>query len=503
MIALEKTWCPSGEFLSESDKFKVDPKSAMKPCGCGVKIDLDNIVYPTLEQVKKISDGYLKNLGIRCDSFRIEGRFKKIHRRFFHPNNIEKFEREVTELLKNPDIALVVELFSSPYNQYREFTQLSDHFRKTQIIKHQAMKNILEDKRTGAPLHFAKGHSIQGGLDFFMLDFIEVEPVKGVFTYFNNDTIVTGDSVLHPHSPASIFIALNNALNDILLSGADKNVKLFPVYDGTEDAIVEFKKGFDLYKNYLAQRQIQVELIDQGPLNQGGHFVGATVLGESDYQSPQFSDLRAGDEIILTHHLGDLALLSQHRSSYFKEEDISESLKEKRESILQKMMSPHFYLCQIIKKFLPLTGETFDSNKHISFASDVSGPGLSVLEEAAMASGVDLLIEEFTLHSPEVLNYSRKNYTTSTNGPWLIAGKSEVMARVLSELQKAGVHEVQRVGRVMKTSASPCVHVKEELRRRYAGYKHDLFFPKIAVKTSEGEKLLECPLFKKVQFVED
>ena len=223
----------SGWILTENTidlfqkKFYVSPGVPLRACGCGAKIDLDQIIYPTLEFLNsKYNNLTTNDLVKRRDCYFIKKKVKSITRKVFSSDLIS-FEQEIVDLCRNKKIDVMIELYSSAFNLYREFDQLKKQFQDVQEAKISALTNIkheMSKENIDFNLNVAKGHSIQGEVDFIMMDFFEFGETSEGNILINNDTIITGDSVLEPHSLISIFIAFNNSLNDLLIYGGYNNI---------------------------------------------------------------------------------------------------------------------------------------------------------------------------------------------------------------------------------------------------------------------------------------
>jgi len=498
-------WTPALESISSAERgFEVNRRTPLKACGCGVKIDLDEIVYPTLNNLKAwFPDTLIESVGRRVDSFAMAGSFDFLERlQFDPPMKWETFESQAERVLRERNPDLVVELFSSPFNFYREFDQLYYHYSSRQKEKYRHFLRAIEQSTKGrdaSRLQFGKGHSIQGEKDFFVLDFIGVRPNPKEFLICNNDTIITGDSVLKTSCAINIFIAFNNALNDILLGAATARIQVYPVYDGAPEDIENFKSAFQLYESFVRTRGIDLTVVDRGPLNVGAHLIGATVVGHSDRSPPHIGGMFEGQDLILTHLLGDLCLLSVHREK-FVEGNVDPELSRTRNEIIQKMATPHFLLAQILAEFLPAAGEGFRPERHVTFASDVSGPGLSVLDDAVAQGGVDIFIDALNFHDELLINHPRKNYTSSTNGPWLLSAAPEVARRLLGRLRGCGFNESHKIGRVLNKSSSPKVFVDQKILDYYSldRFSNDIFNPRVSVQTQLGPLSIHSPLFRRI-----
>lgn len=483
----------------ESDNM-VDKSKNLRACGCGVKIDLDQIVYPVLDQIhEKFHNVFKEAVNERRDSFVYPGSFKSLVR--IVSKDIEDYKAKMNSAFSSKAPEAVLELFSSRYNLYREHDKLHEDFESRQNEKYSALTEIFDEQSIKKEsIQFAKGHSIQGEVDFILNDLVSFEQRDDLYTLSNNDTIITGDSVLEPHSPVSVFISINNALNDLFIHGGFHNIKIFPVYDGSADQVLKFKTAFALYQDYYQKNNVKIEIVDQGPLNMGAHLIGATAIAETRNTPPSFHGLRPGQRIMLTHQLGDLAILSVYRT-VFKNNQEDEKYKTARQTVLRKLMRSHYDMSQVVSKYLPFCTEEYDPKKHVSFVSDVSGPGLSVLEEAAKNSGLSIKIDHLELITEDILNHARKNYTTSTNGPWLLVGEEDVLKKIDRELRSLGLNEAHFIGETLEKGNSPTVYISKKLLTDYSAphYKFNLFYPEITVKTATGDKNIKCPLFKNVK----
>lgn len=500
MISTKSNWNIENSFFEKLiNEFNVDPKKPLRACGCGVKIDLDQIVYPALEEIAQKNNSIFKNqINKRRDSFSYRGKFKSLHR--ICSKNLDEFEKKLVQATENIAFNAVIELFSSGFNYYRNFEKLKDDFTEKQHTKSLIWEKIRDSKKIDfSNIYFAKGHSIQGETNFILNDLISFEDDPNLLTLVNNDTIITGDSVLEPHSVISVFISINNALNDLFIHGANQNIKIFPVYDGFTEHVLGFKKAFKLYQDYYLEKGVVIEIIDEGPLEIGAHLIGATVIAESLSQQPQYDQIPVGHKILITDSLGDLAILSINRKNYI-DNSIDSEISNTRKNILQKLMRSHFDMAEIIQKYLPRLNEKFNDNKHVSFVSDISGPGLSVLEEAAQESNVSIYVEDIKIINDEILNHPRKNYTTSTNGPWIISGKLELLESIKNDLKNIGIQSYFQLGETIPGDQSGNILVSAKLYHNYHGtFKFDLFNPSVRVQFGNEERNIICPLFKKIK----
>ncbi len=481
----------------------VDKSLPLKACGCGVKIDLDQIVYPTISEITNLFPS-IKSLeiGKRFDAFYTKGKVISLNRFFIDFKNLGKITEIINIPLSNNQETFIVELFSSSFNQYREFDKLKDQFIDIQNKKYSHIDQLLNKTKLENKIKFAKGHSIQGEQDFIMLDLITIEKDSDKYTLINNDTIITGDSILKPSSIISVFIALNNALNDLFLCGGNQDITIYPVYDGTTEEIKIFKEQLNEYHAFYKARGVEIKIVDLGPINKQTGMIGATVTATSQHVPPNYHSIAEDDLILLTHNIGDLATLAVNRKNFIANiEDLT--IENARLEVIKKLCTPHFSMSEIIKNYLPKLNEPFDSEKHISFSGDISGPGLSILEELSLISGYDIKINQLNILHDFILSINRKNYSTSTNGPWAICGKPQVINKILLDFQSMGLKEAHLIGKIGKKNQSPKILISKELYNSLenTAKPNSFFHSKIKVSTQDGEHWLNTPLFNNIKIV--
>jgi selenophosphate synthase len=295
---------------------------------------------------------------------------------------------------------------------------------------------------------FGKGHSIRAGGDFIMLDFVKLDKQKSINSAYNHDSIITADSILTHTSLTSVFVSINNALNDLFSNGVFENITIYPTYDGTVEEISELRKNLQSFLEFYRTRGVDIKLIDLGPLNLNLKIIGASVTGTTDKLNRRFSGLTSGNEILLTKHLGDLSFLSLYRSYYFNNNE-KQSLSKQRVAVLQEMTTSNYLVGKLLNSYMPKIDDTYDPKKHISFSSDISGPGVDVLFEAAEISHVDLDLVDPIFLFPVSLYFSRKNHTSSTNGPIAISAGPNVISHIETNLRALGFEKMWKIGKVI------------------------------------------------------
>ncbi|MCB0420194.1 MAG: hypothetical protein KDD61_04315 [Bdellovibrionales bacterium] len=430
-------------------------QSKLPPCGCGVKLDLINVVYPTLSQIPQ--GQYFKMRPIRIDAFVGEGEYNWLDRVLVDLHDFKRMDSKVVKLFSEKSPSALVELYSSKFSSIGQLQECAEQFSQVTSNKLKFFESVLSrTTKMQNSFEFGKGHSISGGHDFILLDFLaKANGPSSVKTVANNDTIITADSLLTHFSQITVFTAINNALNDLFIYGISDELKIYPVYDGSEDEVLAIQSSLKKYQEQFQKNLVNIQIFDKGPLNLGVRLVGATVLGRTSKRVPELSQLQVGHEIIATRPIGDLALLSHFKEKFLKIQTLSEADQAERLNVLKFLSTPNIEAAKVIRQYLPDSDEAFDELKHIFVSTDISGPGLQVLEDAAKLSKVTVNITGLNFIDSKCFQSFRPNYTSSTNGPMLISAKRSVLEAVIRDLNSIGMMDTWKVGEVVERSVSP------------------------------------------------
>jgi len=447
-----KDWTISLEELKKFEKdYTVSPSSKIVPCGCGVKVDLNDIVYPTIQSFSKNNSLYNNE---RLDAFFATGELESIQRIVIPLNsNASQIQNAAKEIFNyRPDILL--ELMTVDFESVESDVDKKKKFELIYKLKCDLLDQVrshYSQNQIPYAVQFGKGHSIRAGGDFIMFDLVKMQPNKklGVYSAFNHDTIITADSVLKHSSLITTFVSFNNALNDLFSNGVYQKLEIFPVYDGNDEEVSNIQNNMNYFIQFYQKRGVEIKLHDKGPLNKGLRMIGATVVGQSNKMKRKFDQLCKGDQLILTKHLGDLAYLNLFRKNYFGSK-VSVNTDENRYLVLQQMTISNYLIAKVINQYLPSSTDEFDSNSHISFSSDISGPGVDVIFEAAQMSQIKLKMNAPIFLFPQSLYHFRKNHTSSTNGPLVIAGSESVIQKIKSDLARLGFDRLWEIANVEK-----------------------------------------------------
>ncbi len=424
--------------------------------GCAVKVNLRETVYPALSEIEPIvragtplrlqprDDAYIFDtdgtIRVQRGCYPVDdllaGRSDRVRR------DVQRFQPDGAVLLVSLGVRPSCELFRNCMLAYLEAAGSAGH-----------------------AFTVGKGHTVQlsraSGEQFVLADYVRGGhgALSGVA---NNDTI----SAIHPALPhshwISVFVALNNALNDLLLSGVTQNLTFYPSYDArTPEEVRRLRDAFARYQERF--RELDVRIVDEGPLGFGIEAVGATITGTSDREIPRNGNLIEGQMLIATRPAGDLALLALHLAREGLESEVFD-LEALRVQVLQEMLVPNVEAARIIASYLPPKGQPFDPSRHLTATHDMSGPGILAFEELAQDSGHDVYLHHLILHHPCLAEVQTSNPTSGTNGAILIAAHEEVAYQIWLDLEQTG-HRPWVVGRVLAPSEHPAVELREELKQ--------------------------------------
>lgn len=481
-------WVPSRVEVERLCVEGAIPEGAeIKPCGCGVKLDLGEVVYPVLEEL-----GALQGFGARCDAARVDARLAFSSRIVAPAGQADPLGGRAAELPRSGALAGLVSLtpqfYEDPEGARRRFKAIAEGTRGL----------LARAAAGGREILFGKAHSIEAGGDFLLFDVFAATPERGLRTHLNNDTIITADSMLRTDSRISVVTAIHNALNDLFVCGAIDEIEVFPVVDGADESCRSILADMEALAEGLRRRGVKLTLHALDPVGMKTDLVGATVIGTTRNDSSTFRSLRPGDEILVTRRLGDLSILALHRSLVLEGRPVPPKVRDLRVEVLRRFMTSQYPLGRLVRNYMPELGGTWDSARHLSFVTDLSGPGLSALDEAARLSGVDVMIERLEFIDAALLGHYRRNHTSSTNGPLLITGGSEVMRGIARDLQAMGLSEAWRLGKVVGRSAEPTIWLDPALRafQNEEDPSLDLFSPE--VEFAGGKRRI--PIFKRMRF---
>lgn len=414
--------------------------------GCSVKIDLYDVLYPALLMLKDQVKTLNLVIAPREDAAIIPGRSAELRRYFLDVENPYIPLEEIEGFA--PSLAVVL------VQLYMAKAASADRFAEYAAKLYRAL---------GSSRHrvwLGKGHSIvstKPGAEFYMVDFLKTDPGEG-YILANNDTIQVIDPSEDFDSPLQIAAAVNNALNDLYVKGAYKDIHIAPVYDAPPAYYQGVEKRMLEYASSLGV------LVKTPQPNRGYLLLGATAYAYLDREPPTYYEkIDENYLVIVTRPFGELALFTTYVAIHTDEQlykDFQtkvmkmEEFEAAKKKVLELMATPNVDVARVIYEHLPEIGEKFDPERHIAATIDISGPGIFVFKEVAEKAGVDVELFDIPLLSPEVSAYAAENHimpdaTAGTNGAIAIFLHKRLVDVVLDKLAKIPHLSPKAVGRVL------------------------------------------------------
>ncbi len=423
--------------------------------GCAAKVDLVATVYPALVELKE----YLKKTRIKLQPrddvylFETDGDIRLERGRYPIADLLAGQTSAVTEDVKRHRPQGIVVLTNFLPMPSRE------KLRQAFFAFYEAAA------RADHPFTVGKGHTIQIAKEpegeYFIVDYVRSSGTR-LYGVANNDTISNIDPNLVPSSWVSVFVALNNALNDIFLSGVYKNVRVHPTVDARDpEDVPNLRDSLKRYQDRFGE--MGIEMVDCPPLEFRTKSTGATVLGTTDREVPVNQRLLEGQVLLATRPVGDLAPLTDMLIKQALDEDVAD-LQEMRVSVLSQMLTPNVEAAKIIANRLPMKGRPFDPARHITVCRDMTGPGILAVEELAQDSGTDIYVDDIRMHDDRLADVEMPNPTSGTNGAIILAVMPGPAKEVFRDLQDAG-YDPWVIGQVKGKSAEPTIRVNEALKK--------------------------------------
>ncbi|HLG42295.1 MAG TPA: SelD-related putative sulfur metabolism protein [Planctomycetota bacterium] len=450
-------WKPAREDILRELKTGQKPQE-MICLGCAAKVELVSTVYPVLREVSRwLREKTRIRLQPRDDVYHFEtdGSIHVQRGRYKISDLVEGRAEAVARDIQSykPDGIVVLANFT-PMNP----TVGRDKMKRALMGYYEAAA------RTNHPFTVGKGHTIQiaksEDQEYMIVDYFKSSGSKlnGVA---NNDTISIIDPNLQYASWISVFVALNNALNDLFLCGVYKNLKVHPTFDARDPSdVAPIREALKRYGDRLAP--CGIEIVDKEPLGFGTKSMGATVFGTTEREIPINQRLATGQWLIATRPVGDLAPLTEFLIQQVLEEDVGH-LETLRMKVLETMLTPNIEAARIIESYLPRKGEAFNVDKHVTTARDMTGPGILAVEELAEDSGMKIYLDDIKLHDELVAGVDMPNPTSGTNGAIIIAAQPDVARSVTRELKEAG-YSPWLMGRV-EEKGDPKILINDKLQR--------------------------------------
>lgn len=423
--------------------------------GCAAKADLVRVVYPALARLRRDLRGRTPlKFQPRDDVyvFETDGRVR-VDRRTYGVGDLLAGKAPVADDVRRiapQGLILLASLTALPKEE--------DFYR--------AMRSFLEAaSAANVPFTVGKGHTVQISKTpeqrFVLADFLSFGPGT-LYGVANNDTISHIDPNLAHASWITVFVALNNALNDLFLNGVWRGIEVHPTYDSRDPA--DGPRIRDAFRRFADRfGALDLRISDRDPIGYGVKAIGATLVGTSDRELPLNANLEEGQVILATRPIGDLAPLTEFLIRQASGEDTS-GVEALRRRVLREMLVPNVEAAKVISAYLPPKGSPLDAGRHVTAARDMSGPGILALEELSEDSGVDIYLHDVVFHEDALAEVPMDNVTSGTNGAILLAAAEGLHARVAADLRSAG-YRPWVAGAVGRRSDAPAIEVSEGLRR--------------------------------------
>ncbi len=455
MTALLDRWrVPAGELRAELARGR--KPGEMVCLGCAAKVELVQTVYPVLEELARwLREKTKISLQPRDDVylFPTDGEIELTRGRYAVSDLAAGRTAQVTEDVKRARPTGLVALANfTPFPS-------RDKLKKAFFNFYEAAD------RAGVPFVVGKGHTIQIAKsereEYFVADYVRSSG-SSLWGVANNDTISSIDPNLEYASWVSLFVAMNNALNDIFLSGVTRGIRIYPTVDARDPAdLPAIAAAMAKYRAFVAP--LGIEIVEQPPLGFGTKSMGTTVVGVTDREVPINQRLQPGQILIATRPVGDLAPLTEILIRQSLDEDTSD-LQELRERVLTEMLTPNVEAAKLIARHLPAKGEPFDRARHVLSCRDMTGPGILAVEELAQDSGNDVYVHDIALHDERIASVDMPNPTSGTNGAIIIGADEAVARRLHAELREIG-YRPWVIGRVERASREPRILINRALAR--------------------------------------
>ncbi|MEM4522986.1 MAG: hypothetical protein QW738_07235, partial [Nitrososphaeria archaeon] len=217
----------------ESDVFEKYNNVGVNPlelaCGCAVKVDLYDVVYPAIGELRNKFRGSGLEFSPRNDAEIVRAKeIIEIHRRIYALGDKANVDPEDVRRI---DPVTCVALFQV-FQQYA-----NDHSRFMKLVE-PVYSGIVE---SGVRFRFGKGHSIITTSPYesiAIFDFISLKGRDlGKFLVVNNDTINIIDPTAGIDDRRQVIGAICNALNDLFVLGVCDEIQIAPLIGFSESDV--------------------------------------------------------------------------------------------------------------------------------------------------------------------------------------------------------------------------------------------------------------------------
>jgi selenophosphate synthase len=450
--------------------------------GCAVKVDLLRVVYPAIRQARP----ELERKGLKiapredADIFPRPSEGVELHRRIYSLGPETNADpRDVAKIGPSRAIVLV--------QVYQRYADNPVSFLEKVLPVYEKIAE------SGAEIYMGKGHSIVTPFpndEFMLVDYIR--PLGGRtegYTVANNDTIHIIDPTRPPIDYKQVAGGIGNALNDLFVLGAHKNIRIALTVNAPSDEVREsLISNAEKYAKSIGAEILDVPLPDKGRL-----LIGATVLADTDKHPPVFYDrARPGMKLVATRPFGELAPINLYLAVVVDEEFARilegeglglDELEKAKEEAVDYIAMPNKKAAEVISKYLPESREDYRDGEHIVATTDVTGPGVYVVRELAEQMRARIRLHSIPLLFPDHARIAASylilpNATAGTNGGYIIVSPEELVEDIVKDLKAAGYNPVV-FGEIVETGEPEVLapetiteYVKdEEVLRKLTIYK--------------------------------
>lgn len=393
-------------------------------CGCTGKLSLDDVVHPARRRVARVLSGSRLRLAGALDAALLPAT-ADLTRRTGTPDAVSAGEGDRTAWL------LHAALVSPSLRDPDEFAaMLRDGYR-----------------RAAGPGRcvVGKGHTVQVSGASEPRQWVESLEPRGAarpgYVAANVD-LVHGFPGLDAEQGARV--AALHALNDCYALGGVDDLAVRPVVatPADDEPAADAVRGW--YERALPGATVlgPARLAHDGT----GWLFGATATASVARRPPvRFDRVEPGDEVLLHRPLGGLALYVHA---------LEASGEAVRDRALDALAADHRPVAARLCEFLPAVGEAFDADRHVSVATDISGPGVRGLAAVADRAGVGVRLTDLPfLDGPAVRRlrdrWTLPDATVETNGPLALVGRPGVLDALADRLADLPGADPRRVGRVV------------------------------------------------------
>jgi selenophosphate synthase len=302
---------------------------------------------------------------------------------------------------------------------------------------------------------------------FAMFDYIHIHrgdkighmPAVTSVTQISDVTKAPDDDI---HSNIAMTSSID--LLNLLGCGIPASFKLFPIYDGPSEEILDrIRSNLDAFTS-----RYNLAMEDYSSLKVGKLFYGTSAMANTTKDLPtKYEQIQEGMEIIITNNFGGLPSLSLYMLAQMQSENVTKyeqngiafsNITQAKDEAIKNLSEPHFALGKIIAKYCPDFEATFDNQAHITAVYPVGMRGVFALGSLAEIANAQLTITAIPIKNEEIAKFATRellveNATASLNGCHLIVATRDIASQIMEELKKHNFSP-ERIGFVAKKGSA-------------------------------------------------